>query len=261
MSIGTQVDWIAARLLDHYGAIALPRSDALTTLIKTILSQNTNDGNRDRAYRSLFGHFGSLAKVKDAKVEKIAEAIQVGGLHRQKALRIKKVLQRIEQEQGSLELSFLGELSLDGAMAWLLASPGVGKKTAGIVLLFSCNKPYFPVDTHIRRVLTRIGLIGPREDPHDRLNAILPKDPLFMATLHLHLIRLGRELCHPRRPACRTCPLGEGCKWASTMTQETSLARPFADKLCGGKMREGDRASRKKIRRAAEGKRPDDFSG
>ena len=210
-----KVKWIAGRLSACYGEISLSKRDPVETLVKTILSQNTNDGNRDRAYRSLLNRFGGLAAAKGARVGKIAEAIRVGGLHRQKALRIKQVLQRIEQEQGSLDLSFLGRLSLDEAMAWLLASPGVGKKTAGIVVLFSFGKPYFPIDTHIRRVLTRVGLVEAKKDPHDQLNALLPKDPQFMATFHLHLIRLGREVCHPRRPDCPFCPLHGGCEWAS----------------------------------------------
>lgn len=206
--------WIKARLSARYGEISLQRADPLETLIKTILSQNTNDSNRDRAYRSLRRRFGSLTAIKDAEVKEIAEAIRVGGLHRQKALRIKQVLQRVEQETGSLDLSYLGGLSLDEGMAWLLASPGVGKKTAGIVVLFSLGKPYFPVDTHIRRVLTRLGVVEPQEDPHDRMNAMLPKDPQFMATLHLYLIQLGREVCRPRCPDCLHCPLNDRCKWA-----------------------------------------------
>ncbi len=209
-----KVRWIESRLSARYGEISLLKRDPVETLIKTILSQNTNDGNRDRAYQSLLNRFKTLPAVKEAPVEEIAEAIRVGGLYRQKALRIKQVLQRIEQEQGSLDLSFLNGLSLDAAMTWLLASPGVGKKTAGIVVLFSFGKPYFPVDTHVRRVLTRVGLVEPKKDPHDRLNAILLKDSTFMATLHLHLIRLGREICHSRRPDCRACPLRNGCEWA-----------------------------------------------
>jgi endonuclease-3 len=216
MNSVTKARWIKTRLSARYGEISLQRTDPLETLIKTILSQNTSDGNRDRAYRSLHRRFRSLTAIKDATVEEIAEAIRVGGLHRQKALRIKQVLQRVERETGPLDLSYLGELSLDEAMAWLLASPGVGKKTAGIVALFSFGKPYFPVDTHIRRVLTRLGLVEPQEDPHDRMNAMLPKDPQFMATLHLCLIQLGREVCRPRRPDCLHCPLNDGCKWAKT---------------------------------------------
>ena len=149
----------------------------------------------------------------------IAQAVRVGGLHRQKAARIKHVLQRIEEERGPLDLTFLGDLSLEGAMAWLLASPGVGKKTAGILLLFSFDKPYFPVDTHIKRVLARVGLVREREDPHDRMNAILPADAALMKGLHLRLIRLGRETCHPRNPECPRCPLGSGCAWHKRRTE------------------------------------------
>ena len=100
-------------------------------------------------------------------------------------------------------------------MAWLLASPGVGKKTAGIVMLFSFGRPYFPVDTHIRRVLTRVGLVEPSGDPHDQANAVLPPDAPLMAALHLQIIRLGREICHPRRPECSRCPIRDECAWAA----------------------------------------------
>jgi len=207
-----KVRLIAERLDDRYGKINVQRPDPLTTLIKTILSQNTNDTNRDRAYASLIEKFGDLKGVKDAPSAEIAAAIRIGGLHRQKGVRIKEVLERIAREQGSLDLSFLGKLPLEEAMDWLLSLPGVGKKTAGIVLLFSFQKPYFPVDTHIRRVTQRLGLVGPKEDPHARMNAILPKDPRFMVGLHLHLIRLGRDLCHPRRPECAACPLLKVCE-------------------------------------------------
>lgn len=181
--------------------------------MRTILSQNTNDANRDRAYETLLARFGSLGIVKDAPAEEIAQAIRIGGLHRQKAVRIKEVLERIENDQGALDLSFLDVLPLAEAMTWLLASPGVGKKTAGIVLLFSFCKPYFPVDTHIRRTLTRVGLVEPRADPHDRMNSLLPPDVALMIALHLHLIRLGRETCHPRNPECEICPLHTECAW------------------------------------------------
>ncbi len=213
MSQMDKTAWIATRLKKQYGEIVFAAHDPVDTLISTILSQNTNDTNRDRAYTTLIAHFGSLAAVKDAPVEPIAQAIRTGGLHRQKASRIKQVLTRIVDECGSLGLDFLADLPLDEAMAWLLASPGVGKKTAGIVLLFSFDKPYFPVDTHIRRVTRRLGLVACNEDPHTRMNALLPADSALMRRLHLHLIRLGREICHPRRPECSRCPLRQRCAW------------------------------------------------
>jgi len=206
-----KIDWIAQRLLDRYGEIEVARSDPIEELVTTILSQNTNDTNRDRAYRSLINRFGTLEGVKDAPVEEIAEAIRIGGLHNQKSLRIKNVLARILQERGSLDISFLADLPLDEAMSWLLSFPGVGRKTAGIVMLFSFDKPYFPVDTHIRRVTRRLGLVGAKEDPHKLMNELLPPDAALMRRLHLQLIRLGREICHPRNPNCADCPLFERC--------------------------------------------------
>jgi len=211
MNSKERIDWIAQRLLDRYGEIEFTTSDPLEELITTILSQNTNDTNRDRAYRSLIERFGSLEGVKDAPVAAIAEAIRIGGLHNQKSIRIKNVLERIMKERGDLDISFLGGLPLDQAMAWLLSFPGVGKKTAGIVMLFSFDKPYFPVDTHISRVTQRLGLVGPKDDPHRRMNNLIPSDPNLMRRLHLQLIRLGREVCHPRNPECQRCPLSEIC--------------------------------------------------
>ena len=207
-----KIDWIAKRLLDRYGEIEIARSDPLVELITTILSQNTNDTNRDRAYRSLMDRFKTFKGVKDAPTGEIAEAIKIGGLHNQKSMRIKNVLERITEERGSLDISFLADLPLDHAMSWLLSFPGVGRKTAGIVMLFSFGKPYFPVDTHIKRVTRRLGLVGEKDDPHRRMNELLPQDPELMQRLHLQLIRLGREVCHPRKPDCARCPLLEQCR-------------------------------------------------
>jgi len=207
--------WLAERLTDHYGAPEVVRSDPVESLVLTILSQNTNDTNRDRAYASLLERFGTLDAVRRARVDAIGRAIRIGGLHQQKSTRIRQALNRIHREQGGLDLAFLGEWDLDPAMDWLLASPGVGRKTAGIVMLFSFGRPYFPVDTHIRRVLTRVGLIEPKGDPHKQANAILPQDPSLMAALHLLIIRLGREICRPRRPDCSNCPIRAECDWAS----------------------------------------------
>jgi len=213
---------LASRLTEHFGPPLIGRRDPVEELVLTILSQNTNDTNRDRAYASLLGRFGSLDAVRTARVDAIGHAIRVGGLHRQKSARIVAVLQRIHSERGRLDVSFLGEMNLADAMAWLLASPGVGKKTAGIVMLFSFGKPYFPVDTHIRRVLTRVGLIEPGGDPHDQANALLPPDPALMAAMHLLIIRLGREICHPRRTECSRCPIRDECDWADAHPAPTT---------------------------------------
>jgi len=206
--------WVLDRLRAQYGAPDIGSSAPLETLIRTILSQNTNDVNRDRAYTSLMRRFGTLENVRRAPEAEIAAAIRSGGLYTQKAERIRKILDRITTEQGgNLDLSFLANLEVEEAMAWLLASPGIGRKTAGIVALFSFGKPYFPVDTHIRRVFSRLGIIGPKDDPHVTMNTLLPRDPKVMASLHLLTIRLGRETCRPRKPACLSCPLHEHCGW------------------------------------------------
>jgi len=222
------IDRIVVRLNQYYMSIPHPKREPLSNLIKTILSQNTNDRNCDRAYQGLMDRFEDLHAVKDATPEEIAVAIKAGGLQRQKALRIKRILQRLEQEQGRLDLSFLADLPLDEALQWLRELPGIGKKTAGIVLLFSFDKPYFPVDTHIRRVITRLGLVGPKDDPHQRMNAILPQDAKLMANLHLQLIRLGRELCHPRRPECEKCVLAPLCRWFIKSSGRTSALYSLA---------------------------------
>jgi endonuclease-3 len=183
----------------------------LDTLINTILSQNTNDRNRDRAYTELRSRYPDNGALARATEEQIAESIRAAGLHRQKARTIREALRRIREERGDLDLAFLRALPLEEALDWLTALRGVGKKTAGIVLLFCFDRPYFPVDTHIRRVCTRLGVLGRSEDPHDALNGILTPDAERMRRLHLGLIRLGRERCHPRTPRCRSCPLLPRC--------------------------------------------------
>lgn len=191
--------------------------DPVEELVTTVLSQNTNDKNRDRAFSSLINRFGSLERVAEAPADEIAEAIKIGGLHNQKSVRIRNLLMQIMRKQGSLDISFLEGMSLDMAMDWLMSFPGVGRKTAGIVMLFSFGKPYFPVDTHIRRIAKRLGIVNPKEDPHDKMNKILPKNTLMMQQLHLHMLRLGREICHPRSPACADCPLSEHCPSSNDM--------------------------------------------
>jgi endonuclease-3 len=199
------------RLTERFGAPTERPQDPVETLVLTILSQNTTDVNRDRAFASLRARFPTLSEIADARESQIADAIRVGGLQQGKARAIREALRRIRAERGRFDLEFLRELDVDVALSWLLDLDGVGRKTAGIVLLFAFGKAYFPVDTHIRRVLTRVGWIRGKEEPHRRVNGILPKDPDMMASLHLLLIRLGRSVCRPRDPLCRECPIRERC--------------------------------------------------
>ena len=211
------------RLLDFYGPPTwrnpLPPVDEL---ISTILSQNTNDTNRDRAFESLRKRFPAWEQVRDADAGSVIEAIRTSGLANQKGPRIQQVLREITAERGSLDLDFLSSLPLEEARAWLMKFKGVGPKTAAIVLLFSLGRPAFPVDTHIYRVTGRLGLRPEKmtvEDAHVLLEGILPPETFFAA--HLNIIRLGREICAARKPACAACPLASICRYAIEQGQKT----------------------------------------
>src|SRR5512138_1374125 len=177
-------------------------------LVSTILSQNTNDLNRDRAYNSLRARLPAWESVRDAPQEQVIDAIRVSGLANQKGPRIQNVLREISTERGNLDLSFLKDIPLEEARAWLTKFHGVGPKTAAIVLQFALDRPAFPVDTHIYRVTGRIGLRPLSmnvEQAHVFLERIFPSKSYYAA--HLNLIRLGREICHPRKPECSACPI------------------------------------------------------
>ncbi|NPV77865.1 MAG: endonuclease III [Anaerolineae bacterium] len=188
---------------------------ALDELVSTILSQNTNDRNRDAAFQSLRAHFSTWEAVRDARPEEVITAIRTAGLANQKGPRIQAVLREITAERGSLDLNFLAEMEASEARAWLMRFNGVGPKTAAIVLLFSLGKAAFPVDTHIYRVTGRIGLrplTMTVEQAHDHLAALFPAEDYGPA--HLNIIRLGREICQARKPNCAGCPLNDLCDYA-----------------------------------------------
>ena len=187
---------------------------AVDELVSTILSQNTNDLNRDRAFNSLRAKFPTWEAVRDAKEEDVIQAIRPAGLANQKGPRMQKVLRAITEERGSLHLGFLGDLPVEEARAWLTKFNGVGPKTAAIVLCFSLNMPAFPVDTHIYRVTGRLGLRPERmsvEQAHPYLESIFPPETYYAA--HLNLIRLGREVCKARKPNCPRCPIINLCDY------------------------------------------------
>ncbi len=153
------INEIIRLLLKEYGSITWrSRTDPLSELIMTILSQNTSDHNSRRAFKSLLTRFGSWEAVAEGSVEDIAEAIKLGGLAQVKAPRIKRILEQIRAQRGSLDLKFLKKMPVAEAKEWLQGLPGVGPKTAACVLLFSLGKPVLPVDTHIHRVRRGWGL-------------------------------------------------------------------------------------------------------
>ena len=187
---------------------------AIDELVSTILSQNTNDLNRDKAFDALRQRLPTWEQVRDAPVADVIDAIRPAGLGNQKGPRIQKVLQEIQAERGNLDLSFLMDMPLEDARNWLTKFNGVGPKTAAIVLCFSLGRPAFPVDTHVYRVTGRIGLrpLGMNvEDAHPYLESIFPPETYYAG--HLNIIRLGREICHARKPNCTACPLRDVCDY------------------------------------------------
>jgi endonuclease-3 len=208
---------IHERLLEFYGEPVwrnpLP---AIDELVSTILSQNTNDVNRDRAFEALRAKLPTWEAVRDAKEKDVVEAIRPAGLANQKGPRIQQVLKAITEERGNLDLSFLKEMRVGDARDWLTKFNGVGPKTAAIVLCFSLGMPAFPVDTHVYRVTGRIGLRPERmtvEQAHPHLEALFPPETYYAA--HLNIIRLGREICTARKAMCEKCPIKKLCDYGS----------------------------------------------
>jgi len=206
-------------LLDHYGEPSWrDPHPPLDELISTILSQNTNDTNRDRAYNSLRRQFPTWEGVRDAPPKDVIDAIRVAGLANQKGPRIQAVLKGITLQRGKLSLDFLKAYTAEDALDWLLEFKGVGLKTASIVLQFSLGKPAFPVDTHIYRISGRLGLRPPQmnvDKTHAHLAFQFPPETYFAA--HLNIIRLGREICSARKPQCDICPLQDQCEYFSEL--------------------------------------------
>lgn len=189
--------------------------DPVDELVCTILSQNTTDVARDRAYNSLRDAFPDWYSVRDAPAEQIENLIRVCGLANQKAPRIKGALAALsEHTGGELSLEFLREMQVEDARAWLTEIKGVGVKTASIVLLFALGMPAMPVDTHVHRTARRLGLIPDStsvERAHHLLEAVVPQD-LYLP-LHKELVWHGRATCRARRPRCADCTLQDLCSW------------------------------------------------
>ncbi|MBI2872389.1 MAG: endonuclease III [Chloroflexi bacterium] len=207
------VGQVYERLEREYGAIRwVPRYDPISELVLTVLSQHTSDVNAKRAFCNLLDAFGSWERVAQASPEEIGRLIYVGGLSRVKAPRIREVLRRIQEMRGSLDLSFLKELPLEEAKEWLCQLPGVGPKTAAVVLCFSLGMPAFPVDTHVHRVSRRLGLVAPgvnADRAHRVLEEAVPPERRF--PLHVYLITHGRRVCKAPRPRCEACVLADIC--------------------------------------------------
>ncbi len=190
------------------------RRDATSELVLTILSQHTSDLNAGRAFEELRRRYRTWQAVEEARPDELERAIVSGGLAYQKAPRIQAALRQIRVERGDYSLDFLGAMPPRAARDWLTAIPGVGPKTASVVLLFSFGLPLMPVDTHVERVSRRIGLIRPKAtlaEAHEEFLEILPADRVYEA--HVNLITHGRKTCTARRPACHRCPVAARCRY------------------------------------------------
>jgi endonuclease-3 len=195
------------------------RMSPLEELIACILSQHTSDTNSHRAYLQLRERFPSWQAVMDAPVGEVEEAIRPGGLASSKAPRIQAVLRAIaEHNGGKIDLDFLYQMDTESARRYLLSLPGVGPKTAAIVLCFSLGRPVIPVDTHVFRVSWRLGFFERRvgeAKAHDLLQNIVPEEDIY--AFHVHLIRHGRTICKAQRPRCDQCPLADLCAYRRAM--------------------------------------------
>lgn len=210
-----KLDQVSHRLLAFFGEPdwhePLP---AVDELVCTILSQNTNDINRDKAFRALKERYRSWKEVMDADPAELQYVIRVAGLAQQKGPNIQSALTEINEKTADFNLDWLKELSVEAARHWLVNLKGVGPKTAAIVMVFSLGMPAFPVDTHIYRVSGRIGLRPEKlsvEKTHEYLETI--GNPADFGHLHLNLISLGRQFCQARKPKCSGCPVVDLCDY------------------------------------------------
>lgn len=211
-----RLDRVEKALDAHYGMPDwheyLP---AVDELVCTILSQNTNDINRDKAFVKLKETFSSWEEVRDADPEAVKEAIRIAGLANQKGPNIQAALQYITEEHGEIDLDWLKEKTPEETMNWLTQMKGVGLKTASIVMVFSLDMPAFPVDTHVYRVTGRLDL-RPQKMNIDNAHRwfMTSNRPESFGSLHLNIISLGRDFCQARKPKCGACPVESICQYS-----------------------------------------------
>ncbi len=211
------------RLMRFYGPLRPPRrTEPLEELISTVLSQHTSDANAERAYRSLRTAYPSWDAVVRASSAAVADVIRSGGLANTKASRIQAILREIRIREGGFDLAFLRRRSDPEVREYLTSLPGVGPKTAAVVLAFSLGRAVIPVDTHVHRVSRRLGLVPPKvsaERAHALLEELTPEE--IRVGLHVGLIRLGREICRAGHPRCEECPLASLCPTAPSLLSQS----------------------------------------
>ena len=203
---------IRDRLRDTYGRpVNQPHRQPIAELVRTVLSQNTSDLNRDRAFNRLRERYPAWEDVRDAPTDDVIEALRPGGLANTKAPRIQAILRELGDKP---ELDWTETAPREEVLGFLVALPGVGRKTAACVMIFTWDRPEIPVDTHVYRVGTRLGLFRPRasfEEAHDEILRMV--DPQDAYEFHINLIRHGRTVCKAQRPRCEECPLLRMCPY------------------------------------------------
>ena len=217
MTLTEKAELTYQRLIQLHGELErIPRREPMHELISTLLSHRTTEAQEARAFEAMMKRFGSYEAIRVAPFEELVEAI--GGVNwpEVKASNIQKVLNRIQAERGELSIAFLDDLPTDDALQWLLDLPGVGLKTATLVLLFCFGKTVLPVDTHLHRVSGRIGLIGSKvsaDKAHRELLALLPHDGHVLYNFHIAMLRHGQKICVWKNPRCARCPLTDICNY------------------------------------------------
>jgi endonuclease III len=201
------------RLRDSLGAFRpKERRDPLDELVMTVLSQHTSDVNSGRAFTGLKERFPTWAEVVSAETSELADAIRSGGIAQVKAGRIRQILEEIEEREGRLSLDRLRDMSDEEVDDYLCSLPGVGPKTSACVLVFSLGRDAFPVDTHVERVVKRLGWVEPKASAVAVQRRLTPRiPPEIRYELHMLFIRHGREICKPRMPQCSECAVFDLC--------------------------------------------------
>jgi endonuclease-3 len=195
-------------------AASRSRPEPVEAIVRTILSQNTNDANRDRGYEGLRSRFADWDDVRKARLVSIRAAIRPAGLAGQKAPAIRDFLNWLHRERGDLRMDFLGEMPVEEAVASLTQHKGIGLKTAYILLAFAFDKDLCAVDTHVHRILKRVGVIGPscgRERAHLELRPLIPSGRAI--AFHVNLLDHGKAVCTARSPGCQACAIAHLCQY------------------------------------------------
>ena len=216
---------VTLRLTEKYGVEAFSSKDPMSMLVDIILSHRTRDEDTAAAYDNLLKRFGCWEAVRDAPTSEVQEAIANVTFPEVKAPRLQTLMRRITEERGELRLDFLRDLPVEEGAAWLSRLEGVGPKTAACVLLFSCQKPLLPVDTHVHRISIRLGLIGKKvtaDQAHALLQALLPQDARSIYNFHKALLRHGQRVCVFERPRCNQCVVTDLCEYYKTVVKPQS---------------------------------------